>query len=578
MDVPPPPAKKPRLSLACNECRRRKVKCDAEYPRCGNCRLRNGHCLTEDPRRPGVAVVREWIEAPSQAQPPSRATTEQSTSNRHGERRRTTPVTPTGPSPSVAGVSAHATSTDGTSGISPVHQPNDMSFNLDRQTNRIKMMGASSGQTLAKSLDVYFRLAQISPVSGYFVHGMKHAEEMHIPVQAPCLPSFPSVQICNSHLDGFFKRIHVLYPVYDIDQLRNTVCRLASVSSLQSLSPEQIPALAGAYLALSLGADEGSPCPTSDGDKFIQAATLLLGHVVLMPHLPSVQCLLLFTIAYRGRNKEGVAWQMIGMAIRIAHSLGLHRFSSVQETCQHGIQEKQKQLFHARIWGICCSLEKMMQLESGRPSPISDVDRDQMMGPEQQPPVGHDFLQWFVGLAKLQGLISDHLYGHKPGTRMASQLFRDTARLDRLMLSWAHEIPYQFRPGTDLLCPPEEFHMAAHMSIQYNQAMIALHRAALVAPAAQFQAEVSNTCADDPSQFRLMEGEMICVNSARSIARLSIEMADRKTNSRLVSVGPQLLSCIVLALYLMKNAARRSQASDLEVSEPQNVSRHGNKH
>ncbi|KAH7349758.1 fungal-specific transcription factor domain-containing protein [Plectosphaerella cucumerina] len=44
-----------RLSLACNQCRKRKVRCDARQPKCRNCTLRDEHCETSDPRRPGTA-------------------------------------------------------------------------------------------------------------------------------------------------------------------------------------------------------------------------------------------------------------------------------------------------------------------------------------------------------------------------------------------------------------------------------------------------------------------------------------------------------------------------------------------
>ncbi|KIW88819.1 uncharacterized protein Z519_10303 [Cladophialophora bantiana CBS 173.52] len=562
MDSSPPP-KRPRLSLACNKCRSRKVKCDAEYPRCRNCQTRNDECLTEDPRRPGISVVREWIEGPkqSEAQPQAPSVAHESPVN---DRRGRPPIAASRSSPSVAELSAPAGSANEAATISPFHQPHEMSFNLDQQTNRIKMMGSSSNQTLVKSLDVYLQRAKLGSLSEYFVHGMRHAEEMTVPAAASALTPLPTIDVCILYMANYFKRVHILFPLFDVDSLRSSVCRLAAMSSLQTLPAEQLPILATAYLVLSLGADEGSPHPTADGDRYLLAATALLVYVFLMPYLPSVQCLLMFAISYRGRNKDGVAWQMTGMAIRIAHTLGLHRFSSARPSFQHGIQGKQAQLFHARIWGICCCLEKIMQLESGRPSAIAIVDRDQMMGPEQQPK-GHDFLQWSVGLAQIQGLISDHICSQTSEPRSALRLLRDTARLDKLLVSWVDDIPYQFRPGADLLCPPEEFHMAAHLSIQYNQALIALHRAGLIAATASFQAEVTCLCADDPSMYRVREGESICVNSARAIARLTVEMAERKTNSRLISAGPQLLACVVLAFFLMKASSRRSQAADLEL-------------
>jgi hypothetical protein len=53
--------KRIRLSLACNQCRKRKVRCDTEKPKCRNCLLRNEVCETTDPRyRDGGPGVRRW--------------------------------------------------------------------------------------------------------------------------------------------------------------------------------------------------------------------------------------------------------------------------------------------------------------------------------------------------------------------------------------------------------------------------------------------------------------------------------------------------------------------------------------
>lgn len=50
--VDPAARRKPtRLSLACNTCRKRKVRCDAGQPKCGNCTVRNETCETTDLRR-----------------------------------------------------------------------------------------------------------------------------------------------------------------------------------------------------------------------------------------------------------------------------------------------------------------------------------------------------------------------------------------------------------------------------------------------------------------------------------------------------------------------------------------------
>ncbi|KAM6505989.1 hypothetical protein FSOLCH5_014166 [Fusarium solani] len=56
----PPRSKRNRLSLACTQCRKRKVRCDASTPKCRNCVLRGDDCETFDPRRPNGPAVRRW--------------------------------------------------------------------------------------------------------------------------------------------------------------------------------------------------------------------------------------------------------------------------------------------------------------------------------------------------------------------------------------------------------------------------------------------------------------------------------------------------------------------------------------
>ncbi|KAH6717199.1 fungal-specific transcription factor domain-containing protein, partial [Leptodontidium sp. MPI-SDFR-AT-0119] len=568
MDEDAPPAKRPRLSMACNACRRRKVRCDTDYPRCRNCRLRDDECTTTDPKMPQLAVIREWI---VQSEPVQ----EDSTLREPNDGRRATQTLTRSPgslstigrpniisqplenSPAASIPRSHDV------GISPAQQPFEMTFNTDAQTNRIKMMGGSSSQCLMKSLDVYLESAQIQPLSHNFRHGMRHAEELSIPLGAS-LPALPEASLCSRYVSVFFDKIHPIYPLFDIDSMKSTIQHFANVPSVHSVSHEQGPLLVSAYLILSLGSDESSQGITADGTKYLEAAASLLGHVIIMPYLHAIQALLLFTIVYRGRNSDGIGWQTVGMAIRIAYTLGLHRHSHRNPSNQHGVQNKVDRLFHARIWAICCCLEKMMQLESGRPATIVKVDRDHMISPDQRPP-GHDFLQWHMGLAEHQGLICHHIYGHKPGERTAQEILSDTARLDRSLLSWARDIPEEFRPGNDLFCSNHEFHFAALLSIQYYQALIALHRAALVAPTATFHSEVTKHSFDDSSKRRLLAGEAICVSSARSIARLTIELSDRNVHSRILTAGPPLMACIVLGISLIKNAGSRSMAADLEL-------------
>lgn len=553
----PPPAKKARLSMACNECRRRKVRCDANYPQCRNCANRNSECFTSDIKRPGVPVVREWIE--DKAMPPQSTIDSSNVANKTAE---------ISQSPSISRDGAHIDgsvppSDSGLNQVSPVYHPYDMSFQSEHQTKRFKMMGGSSSQCLMKSLDVYLQTASIKPVSSNFQYGMRHAEEIVLPL-ALTLPAFPPTDVCSGYENAYFSGVHVLWPLLDIDETKKAVKYFASITDLSTIPRDQIPALASAYLVVSIGADEEARAFTQTGEKYLMAAAEMLGHVITVPYLQALQALLLFTIAYRGRNKDGLGWQTIGMAIRTAHSLGLHKHSAIKPSNEHGVTQRQEQLYHARVWAVCCCLEKMMQLESGRPSAIATVNRDQMMGQAQRAP-GHDFLQWNMGLAEYQGEISQHIYGHSPGERTAQEILLTTARLDLALLAWSNQIPLQFQPTSALFCSKEDLHYAAFLSIQFHQAMISLHRAALIAPRHMFDAEVEKYCSNEPSKHRLERGELICTESARAIIRLYVEVQESKAGSRIFSTGPALLACAALSISLMKNARGKMQAADLEL-------------
>lgn len=446
--------------------------------------------------------------------------------------------------------------------VSPAHQPHEMFFSRDHASNRMKMMGGSSSACLTQSLNLFLRRAGIRPVSEPFRHGMRHAEEFQIPLEVG-LPDFPDITDRKRYIDVYFDRIHRLWPIYDIDQMKTSIHQFAE-SGRQNLTQEIVPTLVSAYLIMSIGADEEAQCSTKEGYTYMQAAAGLLTHVVFVPYLSSVQALLMYVIVCRGRNKDGVAWQIIGMAIRIAQSIGLHRHSVNKPSQDHGVTRKQEQLFHSRIWAVCCCMEKLMQLESGRPSAFGGVTRDQMMGQEQRPP-GLDYLQWNMGIAGIQEHISAHIYSHRPGERTSQQILLDTARFDKALLDWANELPPDFHPANDLFCDDKDFHIAAFLSIQYHQAMIALYRAGLIAPSDIFEAEVDKQCGNEPSRFRLKGAESICIKSARAIARITMELADRRIGSRILTAGPPLLACIVIAIYLTKLPKSRMQASDLEL-------------
>ncbi|KAL1614335.1 hypothetical protein SLS54_009829 [Diplodia seriata] len=71
--------------------------------------------------------------------------------------------------------------------------------------------------------------------------------------------------------------------------------------------------------------------PSEAATEYLSGAYSMYTHIVAMPYQRSIQALLLLALALRTRHKEGVAWHVIGHAIRMAQSLGLHRNQGSQE-------------------------------------------------------------------------------------------------------------------------------------------------------------------------------------------------------------------------------------------------------
>ncbi|KIV99696.1 uncharacterized protein PV09_08629 [Verruconis gallopava] len=548
-----PPAKRARLSMACNECRRRKVKCDAIYPKCQNCARRNHECFTSDSRRPNVPVLREWIEDRSSAVQSSPAPTA-----------RIQDVLNHSPAAAIHHViHTPAVPTSTVEEVSPLQLPYEMSFNADRHSNRMKMMGSSSAQCLIKSLDLYLEKAALKPILPHFQYGLRHTEELDIPLMVS-LPPFPAEPERILYLRHFFSTIHMLWPICTVDETKAAIHALASIQDFSTFTRDHIPMLTLSYLIMSLGADEAAQGLSVDGNKYLVAATTLLGHVLMVPYLDTVQALLAYTIAYRGRSKDGLAWQMVGMATRIAQTLGLHKFSLRNPSLEHGVTDKSQQQFHARIWAICCCLEKLLQLEGGRPSSISTVSDDQLLG-DQRPLGRPNFLLWSMKLAEHQHGICRHIYGHRPGERCADDILQITAHLDDALLSWSAILPLEYQPENIMFCTDEHFPIAAFLCIQFHQAVITLHRAALIAPRGLFDTEVDKYCPNSLSKFRIKGGETISMDSARAIVRITLEIAERGVHSRIHSLSPVILSCIAIAIYLMKHPQGKTQGADLEL-------------
>lgn len=255
-DTNEPVPKRIRLNLACNQCRKRKVRCDAETPKCRNCWLRDEDCETTDPRRPEAGQsVRKWATKDgllpgqnpaathqNQAYVPKHINNHNAASASHGSNSdtpmpayRTPPVAASGlEAAGIPSASHEQPSTLRTqSWVSKAYQHSmqeqdhhghgkeripehpDVVINTDEdESYKIKYLGGSSLQCLTVFLDMHLQQRRLQTVAPCFRGGMRYAEEFDLPL-AVTIPNLPPYYTVAKYFDTFFTTIWPFTPVVD---------------------------------------------------------------------------------------------------------------------------------------------------------------------------------------------------------------------------------------------------------------------------------------------------------------------------------------------------------------------------
>lgn len=395
-----PPRKPTRLSLACNRCRQRKVRCDASTPKCRNCTIRKEACETTDLRRPSTTSgLRSRTQADAKRRKPRRGDCRaaQESSSRTGSGTSTASVDDRAPSAEATpdggqrtpgrctcsatepadshrlqgekqeeaiswlsrgyreSNAAQKTQTphrDNVSGVSP-----DAAVNTDDTPYRVKVsqlllfipgmalnmladvnkfVGGTSVQCLFAFVDLHMSIRGLGTGGPSFRHGMSHSEEFTVPL-VPDLPELPSRQVMYGHVDTFMDNIWPLFPAVDREDLVADVDRLSvlagdrSVGLGQRITPRDVPSLAVLYSVVCIGKDESSGRISEESTRYLSAGYGLSAHLTGMPYVKSVQALFVLSLALHGQARDGQAWHVVGHAIRIAHSVGLHKSLHIQQ-------------------------------------------------------------------------------------------------------------------------------------------------------------------------------------------------------------------------------------------------------
>jgi hypothetical protein len=265
----------------------------------------------------------------------------------------------------------------------------------------------------------------------YFQQSLAYS--MEVPLSFPMsLPPLPPPSQTQEYIAIFFSKIYPVFPIIDKPSFSKSIEHLRTKMT-SKLDSKDYPILACAYAVFSACADEADGHTTETGANYFENAYVLYAHIVGIPYLTSVQALLLLAIVLRNRNKDGASWDILGQAIRIAQSIGLHRNMSSGSDGDD---------FHSRIWWTAYTLERTMELETGRPSAIRDEECDQIFPKIQTSDV---YFHGLIRLSRIQTSAIDLLYGKTNHRKSTKELLLEMGRIDRALLDWANEFPESIR-------------------------------------------------------------------------------------------------------------------------------------
>ncbi|EIW53654.1 uncharacterized protein TRAVEDRAFT_174477 [Trametes versicolor FP-101664 SS1] len=345
---------------------------------------------------------------------------------------------------------------------------------------------------------------------------------------APRLPDVPTQELL---LDLYFTYVHPALPIVHkrtfLDDFRNgNMCADSPYSGESGYSDAASPISASSPLGsrkrrvptllllamFSLAARYSSHTaelpPPEDGsmwtagDEYMEDAKVILDRTYAASRPSTCQALLLLGYREVGIGAMAQAWLYVGMAVRMAQDLGLHKSAEKWTTVGRALFSRAELQERRRIWYGCVIMDKYVCTYIGRPVAICERDFDtelplddeseemERWRPHTAPPVIDDpaesrrdelpatpgrILSCFNERAKLSVILSQicqSIYAIKPPASRPAEL----VRLDNMLTKWSLDLPehLRFDPAAPKSPPPTPNILTLHM--QYWCTVLLLHR------------------------------------------------------------------------------------------------------
>ena len=277
----------------------------------------------------------------------------------------------------------------------------------------------------------------------------------------------PDRSFADSLIDAYFSRIHRLYPFLHEGTFRAEYERMWDQPSPRSYS--RLSWFSALNMVFAHGCEFCGTIPVQDvlaiAANFVaRSRTILLSHIFKSSTVETVQSLLLMCYYLQGTVDLHECWNMVGLMIRTALSLGLH-ITSRKETFLPIERELRR-----RAWWGCFVLDRTISIKFGRPPSLTGEEGDAELPLEiddqyinngsvkhRQPSGTPSTISFFLATIKLSSIVYNvltELYLHQwekrnqlLDTRLQSpasicnQVLSRILLLDGQLQSWWDNIP-----------------------------------------------------------------------------------------------------------------------------------------
>lgn len=188
--------------------------------------------------------------------------------------------------------------------------------------------------------------------------------------------SLPTRAEADALVEGYFTGVHSLYPFLHRGTFEARYSKIWEPSpekptdSRWKLGPEDRTFYSLLNAVFALGVPFTSFIAPKDRAEtselyFNRAMGMLNFGMLAQGNLELVQTLLLMSQYLQSTDMPGLCWNIVGLAIRIGQSIGLHI-----PRASHGSQSKDTARLNElrrRVWGGCVTLDRVMAMIYGRP-------------------------------------------------------------------------------------------------------------------------------------------------------------------------------------------------------------------